>query len=277
MSDQSIYARVARVARKWPERAILDVLPETASSYGIDAGPISYAAFLRDVDDWAERFETAGYGAGMRVAVLLENRPEFFVIFCALNKLGASIVPINPDLRIAELSYLIDHAEPALVITLPSRLDEIQRAISQTDMDVEAIPPDAKLSTPRSTAIVAEKLHGEAREAAVLYTSGTTGAPKGCVLPNTYFLLAGDWYADLGGIASLSTKGARMITPLPIFHMNAMAYSFMAMVTVGGCLIALDRFHPRTWWDSVASARATCLHYLGVMPSILMSLPWRRD
>ena len=52
-----------------------------------------------------------------------------------------------------------------------------------------------------------------------------------------------------------------------------MAYSFMAMVTVGGCLIALDRFHPKTWWSVVSESRATCLHYLGVMPSILMSLP----
>jgi acyl-CoA synthetase (AMP-forming)/AMP-acid ligase II len=62
-----------------------------------------------------------------------------------------------------------------------------------------------------------------------------------------------------------------MITPLPIFHMNAMAYSLMAMIAVGGCLTALDRFHPRSWWDSVRAARATCLHYLGVMPSMLMS------
>ena len=49
----------------------------------------------------------------------------------------------------------------------------------------------------------------DAREAAVLYTSGTTGNPKGCVLPNAYFLLAGRWYAELGGMASLSEDGER--------------------------------------------------------------------
>ncbi len=64
-----------------------------------------------------------------------------------------------------------------------------------------------------------------------------------------------------------------MITPLPVFHMNAMAYSFMAMVTVGGCLIVLDRFHPKTWWSDVAASGATCLHYLGIMPSVLMGFP----
>ena len=110
------------------------------------------------------------------------------------------------------------------------------------------------------------------RETAVLYTSGTTGKPKGCVLANAYFLEVGRWYSTLGGIVSLNLDGERMITPLPIFHMNAMAYSFMAMVTVGGCLTALDRFHPRSWWQDVKDSRATCLHYLGVMPSMLMGL-----
>jgi len=64
-----------------------------------------------------------------------------------------------------------------------------------------------------------------------------------------------------------------MLTPLPMFHMNAMAYSAMAMVATGGCLIALDRFHPRTWWQSVRDSRATIVHYLGVMPPMLTDAP----
>jgi len=62
----------------------------------------------------------------------------------------------------------------------------------------------------------------------------------------------------------------RMLTPLPLVHMNAMACSTMAMVVTGGCLIPLDRFHPRSWWDTVRESRATVVHYLGVMPAILM-------
>jgi acyl-CoA synthetase (AMP-forming)/AMP-acid ligase II len=64
-----------------------------------------------------------------------------------------------------------------------------------------------------------------------------------------------------------------MLTPLPLVHMNAMAYSVMAMVTTGGCLIPLDRFHPQTWWDTVRDSAATVVHYLGVMPAILMKAP----
>jgi acyl-CoA synthetase (AMP-forming)/AMP-acid ligase II len=118
-----------------------------------------------------------------------------------------------------------------------------------------------------------EALGSEEMEAALLYTSGTTGNPKGCILTNTYFLEAGRWYAEAGGLCALTSNGERMITPLPIFHMNAMAYSFMAMVAVGGCLTVLDRFHPSSWWRSVRESGATCLHYLGVMPSMLMGAP----
>ncbi len=55
----------------------------------------------------------------------------------------------------------------------------------------------------------------------------------------------------------------RMLTPLPLFHMNALAYSAMAMLMTGGCLIPLDRFHPRSWWRTVRDSRATIIHYLG--------------
>jgi acyl-CoA synthetase (AMP-forming)/AMP-acid ligase II len=55
--------------------------------------------------------------------------------------------------------------------------------------------------------------------------------------------------------------------------MNAMAYSAMAMVSIGGCLVVLDRFHPKSWWDSVRESRATIVHYLGVMPPMLMGAP----
>ena len=273
MTIATVCDRLTHSARRWPERAVLDVMPETAKIYDVAPGPISYEAFLVDVEQMAERLRAAGYGTGMRVAVLLENRPAFFAIFCALNKIGASIVPINPDLRLSELSYLIAHAEPTLLIAIPSRIGELMAAIDESGLPVDVAAPDAALPPPRANAIVAEDQDGEDREAAVLYTSGTTGEPKGCVLPNAYFLMAGQWYADLGGLANLTDDGERMITPLPIFHMNAMAYSFMAMLTVGGCLIPLDRFHPKTWWSDVKNSRATCLHYLGVMPSILMGLP----
>lgn len=266
----TVYDALAATAEKYPTRPVLNVLPGTANVYSIKPGEISYGAALSQINELAAALQAAGYVAGMRVALLLENRPVFFISWLALNKIGASVVPINPDLRVTELEYLIGHSEPALIIATDARHAELKSAAETAGVEVAVIEPATAIPSPRANAVVASAQVGGAREAAILYTSGTTGKPKGCVLANTYFLLAGRWYADVEGIVNLQENGERMITPLPIFHMNAMAYSFMAMVTVGGCLTVLDRFHPRSWWSDVKAANATCLHYLGVMPSMLM-------
>jgi acyl-CoA synthetase (AMP-forming)/AMP-acid ligase II len=268
---ETVYAAFQDTAARHPNRAFLNVLPETAEIYGIAAGEVSYAAAAREVAALRENIAAAGYLSGQRVMLLMENRPAFFLWLLALNGLGLSVVPVNPDLRAAELSYMIDHAEPVLAVAIPSRGDDLRAAARQAGRDMPVIAPGDPLPSPVTfTAIAAHNGGAENAEAALLYTSGTTGQPKGCILTNTYFLDAGRWYADTGGLCALSQDRERMITPLPIFHMNAMAYSFMAMIAVGGCLTALDRFHPRTWWASVRASGATCLHYLGVMPSMLM-------
>ena len=110
-------------------------------------------------------------------------------------------------------------------------------------------------------------------ECAVLYTSGTTGKPKGCLLDNDYFLRVGEEYVGADGCRRMEAGTERLITPLPTFHVNALACSTMAMLLSGGCLVQLDRFHPRTWWRDVRESRATIMHYLGVMPAMLLALP----
>ncbi|MFK7858802.1 MAG: AMP-binding protein [Granulosicoccus sp.] len=266
----TVYEAFAATVRRYPQRPVLNVLPGTAEVYSIKAGEICYEAALLEIDTLADAFKAAGYTVGMRVALLLENRPAYFINWLALNKIGASVVPINPDLRVTELAYIIGHSEPALIIAVKSRHDPLIAAAQLAGVELSVIATESAVVPPVSQAVLARLECAEAREAAILYTSGTTGAPKGCILSNAYFLLAGRWYSEVGGIATLNDDGERMITPLPIFHMNAMAYSFMAMVAVGGCLTVLDRFHPRSWWADVRDAKATCLHYLGVMPTMLM-------
>ncbi|MEM6463275.1 MAG: AMP-binding protein [Pseudomonadota bacterium] len=266
---QSIHALFEASARRWPGRPFINVLPETASAYGIEAGERSYGAMLDSVAKLRDQYAAARYRAGSRVLLLLENRPDFIRHWFALNALGLSVVPVNPDLKSAELAYMVGHCEPVLAVAIKNRVADIEEASRASGVVLPVVTADAQ--PPVSDAAVSTA-HAPSPddEAAMLYTSGTTGKPKGCLLSNTYFLHAGRAYAEVGGICALSEDGERMITPLPLFHMNAMACSVMAMITVGGCLTVLDRFHPRTWWHSVRQSRATCLHYLGVMPSILM-------
>jgi acyl-CoA synthetase (AMP-forming)/AMP-acid ligase II len=277
-TSATVFDAFAETAACFPQRGFLCVLPETAKAYGIADGEITYGGALEQITALKARYREAGYGAGHRVAILVENRPAFFMHWFALNALGCSVVPINPDLRAAELEFIIGHSEVVAAVAIPSRQSELAAAARTVGARLAIHAADgmlARLEKPaKSDALGA---NGRDRECALLYTSGTTGRPKGCVLANEYFLHAGHWYAAAGGLITLRQAHERMLTPLPLFHMNAMACSTLAMVLTAGCLIVLDRFHPKTWWQNVRSSRATVVHYLGVMPPMLMAAAESED
>ena len=259
MRFPSVAAAFAASAQRGPDRVFLHVVPETASAYGIAAGDISYGAAAEAIGRLREAYAKAGYGHGHRVGLMLENRPAFFLHWFALNGLGVSVVPLSTELRPAELDYLVRHSEIALAVVARG----LGSGLACPTVHEDAPPPaPARLD--------AWPPPDEATECALLYTSGTTGRPKGCVLSNRYFVRTGEWYNGIGGLCALRPDD-RLLTPLPLTHVNAMAFSAMAMVLIGGCVIQLDRFHPRTWWESVRASGATVFHYLGVMPSMLMS------
>jgi acyl-CoA synthetase (AMP-forming)/AMP-acid ligase II len=267
----TVAATFHRSAAEWAGRPFLHILPETAAAYGIAAGEISYLKAAETVRRLTARYGAAGWGLGHRVGLMLDNRPDFFLHWLALNALGASVVPLNPDLRPAECDYLVGHSGITLAIVAPAHLAAMQAAAARAPQRVAVTLADADVPAADRPALPGEP--DAATECALLYTSGTTGRPKGCVLSNFYYLREGAWYNGVGGLCTLQPGRDRLLTPLPMVHMNAMACSTMAMIVCGGCIIPLDRFHPRSWWDSVRESRATIVHYLGVMPSMLLGLP----
>src|SRR5690606_30482994 len=160
-------------------------------------------------------YAKAGYGHGHRAGLLLENRPTFFLHWFALNALGVSVVPINADMRSAELEYLVGHSEIALAISLPGRRADLEAAAKAVGRPLVVIGPGEAPQSPAFTAPQADQEPHSQTECGLLYTSGTTGRPKGCILPNEYYLHAGHWYANVGGLATLREGQERMLTPLP--------------------------------------------------------------
>lgn len=266
-AQHSVHQIFSATVDRHGDRPFLHI-PASAAPYAGRAIDVTYAQAWREVAARRDAYAQAGYGCGHRAALMLDNRADFFFHWLALNALGVSIVPLNAEATVADLAYIVDDCRPDILITLLERRAHatavaaaVRHALAVADADLSDLAPPT--SAPAAAA----------DECALLYTSGSTGKPKGCILSNTYFEVMGAWYRDVGGLCAMAEGCERLLTPLPLVHMNALATSTMAMLMTGGCIIQLDRFHPRIWWRTVAETQATIVHYLGVLPAMLLNLP----
>ena len=272
----TVYIEFTKTEQEVTSQAFLQIPLQAAREYHQGTIDYTYSQTLSAVNSLSEQYAEAGYGHGQRVAVMLDNRVEFFLHFLALNQLGSSVVPVNSGFLPGEIAYVINHSDASLVQCLPCYREKVQAALAGQDRSIPIADTESMTQLPPSNFETATGTPDRDTEAAVLYTSGTTGTPKGCMLNNEYFTCMGKWYADIDGYCQLTYGKERMLTPLPLVHMNALC-SMMAMIMSGGCIIQLDRFHASSWWETVRESKATCLHYLGVIPAILLNRPETAD
>lgn len=263
-TSDTLHSVLTHSGKRWADRPFLHAPAEAMD--GDAAVSLTYAEAIERVDVLRGRYEQAGIGHGHRIGLALDNHPDFFLHFLALNARGASIAPINSGMSDGELAQIMTLAELDMVVCRSCHRDRIAALIAETvpvaEADEAPLPPAGRPALPGST--------DAESEAAMIFTSGTTGTPKGCILSNGYFTRIGEFYTQLGGRCTFRPGEERILTPLPVTHMNALACSFMAAMASGACLIQLDRFHASTWWRTVCETQATIVHYLGVMPAILL-------
>ena len=268
----TVYECFRASAQQYAGHDFLHIPRVAARHYSDRAIDLDYNLALAQIEELRGCYRAAGYGGGHRIALLLQNRAEFLLHWIALNGLGVSVVPVNDEMAADEQAYIINHSEACLLLHLPDLADKVAALQPLLGAGI-AYQASDRMDELQTAGTVAD---GEpatlASECALLYTSGSTGKPKGCILSNEYFLLSGQRYVELGGLCALEPGGERLATPLPLVHMNAMACSSLAMIMTGGCLVQLDRFHPRSWWQTIRDARASVVHYLGVMPAMLLNM-----
>ena len=257
-----------KTAEKWGNQEFLHIPAYASGNTTRAATSHTYSASVCEVRAIAALYSEQGVSAGMRVGLMLENSAAFFFHWLALNELGVAIVPLNKELASEDCAHIIRDSKLSLVTCFSDLAKIVGAALELVEEAVTTWCADADLLP-----VVKGRRVASQDECALLYTSGSTGLPKGCILTNEYFEVAGQEYLALGGLCTLQEGGERLVTPLPLVHMNALACSTMAMMMSGGCIIQLDRFHPKTWWQQVVSAGATVIHYLGVMPAILLQFP----
>ncbi|MBA4758740.1 AMP-binding protein [Sphingosinicella sp.] len=264
----SVYLTFAAAAQRWAARPFLHA-PADAICEPLPFEQ-SFAEAAGAVETLRAAYGKQGYGNGHRIGLALDNHPAFFLHFLSLNALGASVVPLNTAMRPEEMAPIVAAADLDAIVAWPKHRAMLENTQTLSGTNVPVAEPSLA-DLPSAVRDAREDDTPDAdREAAMLFTSGTTGKPKGCILSNAYFTWVGHFYATLGGHCAFREGEDRILTPLPVNHMNALACSFMAAMMTGSCLIQLDRFHASRWWDTVRETRASVIHYLGVMPAILL-------
>jgi crotonobetaine/carnitine-CoA ligase len=271
--DTTIGEAFDRAAAAYGARAFLACPSGTHRPWHRQGYEIDFATAHREVSQLSDAYRAAGFGHGHRVAMLLDNRPEHFLHKLALNRLGISCVPINPDYRAGEIAYLIEHSEADQAIVAPERQEQLAAGIAASGHKPPVALFDDLSALVRPTKPVRSDAVSSASEASILYTSGTTGRPKGCVLSHGYELASGAWYAEAGHLAAFRPGGERIYNPLPVYHVNSSIVSFYAALLSGSCQIQPDRFNPERWWPEIAETRASIAHYLGIIIPLLMNRP----
>ncbi|MFH1079874.1 MAG: AMP-binding protein [Pseudomonadota bacterium] len=224
---------------------------------------VTFGEFDRNINRVANGFLKLGIGRNDKVCLLLPNCPEFLLAWFGLNKIGAVMVPVNTAFRGQELTYIIRHSEAALVVAaeefLPA-LAEVKkdagfsRIIHMGASREEGILRFRDICDGESDRL-APVLLSEDDLAVLPYTSGTTGFPKGVMLSNRSYVQTGFSYAEAIG----ATAQDRIMTPNPLFHINAQCYSTMGSLAAGASLVLLERFSASRIFSEIEQYEPTIL------------------
>ncbi|HEY2549101.1 MAG TPA: AMP-binding protein [Streptosporangiaceae bacterium] len=239
---------------------------------------LSFADAASQVAAAAAALRDVGIGPADLVMLTARTTPRYLLCWLALAALGAISVPVNPRSAAAELTGLVTQVRPRALIT-DGGLAEL---VSQARLDEPGgpalldagtlIPDPAGPAGADGSALAASPVTPD--DVAVLIpTSGTTGRSKLVMQTHRAYAMAGEGFPFWMEL----TPADRLMTSLPLFHINAPAYSVMGSLACGAGLILLPRFSASTFLDAARRHGATEFNAIGAMLEILMRQPPRPE
>ena len=244
----------------------------------IEIGGLSrtYQEFYDGVLKAAGMFVGLGIKKGDRVCLFLPNCIEYVYSWFGLSLIGGIAVPVNTAYKRDEMAYILNNAEAKGLVTGPS-LIEVAEAAADLAPSVEI----RLLAGPENLDLSPWTSFGEAHDKAVplaslpvisphdismlVYTSGTTGNPKGVQVTHLMYVAAGQGFAHW----TQATADDRFFTCLPYYHANIQYYSTMGALAAGATLVVVDRFSASRFWGQVREAKATIVNFIGMMMPVL--------
>jgi fatty-acyl-CoA synthase len=250
---------LGRRAQLTPDKlALVDASDGARYSYAeLNARANRTARLLR------ERF---GVGTGQRVAILSENRVEYLDLLFACGKLGAILAPLNWRLASPELAYIVGDCTPSLLVFSPTYA-AVAAELGQATALAHTLPIDMLLEA-HDAAPVESDLQLE-DPALILYTSGTTGKPKGALLSQR--MLA---WNSINTIVGWELSAADVtIVHTPFFHTGGINVLTLPLIHCGGTLVLMRGFDPAECLRQIEAARVSVLFAVPTMFQMLLDEP----
>lgn len=246
---------------------------------------ITYKEFGRLVAKTAGMFRRLGIEKGDRVCLFLPNCPEFLYCWFGLAMIGAISVPINTAYKKDETAVILNDATPGILIAHSSLIDVAKEAVKLSPSVKKKLVVEVTNNEKDHSLIEGwnrfSELLTKAEEFSdlvdvlpsnvcmLVYTSGTTGIPKGVTITHQMYVAAGQGFAYW----TQANEKDRFFTCLPYFHANPQYYSTMGAIVAGATLIVRERFSASKFWQQVRESNATIVNFIGMMLPVLAKQP----
>lgn len=219
---------------------------------------LTNADLLRRVRAVAGQLHELGIGSGDVVSVKLRNRIEFVVVMFASWRVGATVTPVNPSLTGAEVIRQLEAASAQVLVTEDGADGPgIVHTLAVDDLGRHGLEAEMSPHVNPSTL------------ALLIFTSGTTGVPKGVMLDHANL----DAMAGMGRQALGIGPADRSLLILPLFHVNGIVVSVLMPLLAGASVVIAERFDPRTFFDTVEHHRPTFFSAVPTIYTLLAALP----
>jgi crotonobetaine/carnitine-CoA ligase len=233
-----------------------------------EGAPLSFAELDRRANALAHWMRGLGLAPGDKVALMLRNSPLAFALLFAIARARAVWVPINVQSRGENLGYIFDHSAPKLIIAEADLTATIQGSgatlAGAQILTAETVQPLADRDAPAWT----EDAPAADETYAVMYTSGTTGRPKGVLVSHRMLRLSGEAVA----LVSAARAGDVMFMWEPLYHIGGAQMIVLPLIREVR-LALVEQFSASRFWGQVRDHGATHIHFLGGILQILLKQP----